>query len=299
VSPSTEEIKATCYSWLRAALENLPNRSCYSASLKPKMQKVSGGVYADSAFGYGSFRELLRDAEEDGIVTLTEAAGGDLVVGLTGEVDPDTAIEIGPGTRIRPDLWRAAIDWAPDLIRVFDRTLGRAVMFPQFPRPDRPDSWDEQRAKVAGDSNRFVPITPISEADTIATMKSFAEGCEEKVGKRLLDALNEDNPASKFTREIRIIPGLAQKWHLVRTRQVAEYLSSWSIENKVSIQFLERYPRRIGESLHAGPAVSAGNRLPTVFDTEGIREAVIAAVRVMPMADVLRLAIPVEFLVGR
>jgi hypothetical protein len=299
VNPNSE-LQAKAFGWLKAALEASPRRASIAAGLKPRIQAISEGQYSDTAFGYGSFRELLKDAASAGIVSLGQTPGGDLDVQLQGEA-AFYSTEISPGSQIRPDLWRAAIDWTPALIRYFDRTLGRAVMFPALPfSAADDDSWAEQRKLVANEPSRFVAIDPISEATTLAFMRSFATTREGDGQKRLLGALDGSNPASAFTREIRLTPGLAQVWHISRARQVAEHLAEWAKKNDVTVEIVEQRPRREGVPTEKGAdALDGRSQEPATIEFDRVRESVIEAVRRMPVSDLLRLPIPIEFLVGR
>jgi hypothetical protein len=304
VEDDFEEVRSHFYGLLAEVVRDahVAGRRCIAASLKPALQRRSNGGFSESRLGFETFRQFLRAAEAQGVITTRPSSGGDVEVALPAAQTSDPTVAgsaqgdpaIGPGQRIRPDLWRAWVEWSTDLARVFDRQTGEARLYPAEERPYEAEAWAALRREMRDNPARFVAIEPTTPEDTLQRMRQFAEEQSDSVRERLVAALGDEQPAARFTALVRSEPELAKAWHFVRAQQIAGAITEWCRRNDVNVDFLEAARPRAGRvpSMERREASSWGSE-------EELRELVLAAVRKMPVGDLLRLPIALEYLVTK
>lgn len=96
-----------------------------------------------------------------------------------------------------------------------------------------------------------------------------------------------------FTRLVRAVSQpVGAAWHRRRQLQVSEAIEAWRREHNLEVEHLvqaQTGERRTGVSTKKMDGI----------EEDEIRARVLAAVERMPLSDVLRLAIPVEYLLAR
>jgi hypothetical protein len=271
-------------------------RPCYSAGLKPAMQ-ARAPEFFEGRLGFSSFREFLRVAEVQGIVQLQRApAGPDVTVLPPGAAPPTQLAPPSPdatqGIRIRNDLWRAFFDWTPGFIRVYDTALGRAILLPEKPNPFQTSDQDRVRADLNREPERFVAIEPIEMDSQREWMEEFAHELPDQELQRIFRlALGSERPIAAFTRAVQADPRLGRLWQRRRAEKVRDEIQRWMEAHQLDVPVEE-------PSSAVDVDTSGDTRVASVEgrDVALLRERLHAAIDRMTYGDLLRLPIPVEYI---
>lgn len=265
-------------------------RKCVAASAKPAFVARVG--FDESAIGYPTFRAMLADAERGGWVTLSYVPSGDVRISPPTDAPaagPTTrtmkpAAQMPPvgrqrplplGTKIRHDFWNAVIKDTETWL--FDQAAD---------------------AVVTGASEQREGMVPLPTADVSvqnAWIQEFLETLDEPrrsaVGAAVLQV---DEPRAKHEVLVSQPAPVRNAWYAWRTRMVLSRLEKWKEEhglNNVELFFVSpvsRPPR----SARTG---RAGGTAPATSDRQ-LRDRVHRAIEHMPTSELLRLPIPIEFL---
>lgn len=261
------------------------------------MQKRSNEGFSEIRLGFPSFRAFLEWAQESGAVRLVPApTGPDIEVLLAAAAAAEAATPAAEAGRvrgrIRPDLWRSFVDWRADWRRVFDRETGEARMFPRDPHEvgDAPQHA-ALRAATADKADRFVEITPISQDAQLAWMREFADAeTDSPLKSELQIALRSDRPAAAFATRLRQSPTCLHRWNRLRELRVAAVIQEWARNHHLDVAVYEERQQQLVER----PRLFA-----ETVDDQTLRQRLHEAVDKMPVAELLRLPIPLEYLISR
>lgn len=270
-------------------------RRTHSAGLKPVMQRRSNEGFSELRLGFTTFRAFLEWAQDAGAVRLVPAASGPDVEVFPAASGPQQIGPAEPGRlrgRIRPDLWRCFVDWRADWRRVFDREAAEARMFPRTPHEvGEAPQHAALRAAVANDPNRFVEITSISQDEQLAWMREFADAeADSPLNAELRAALRTERPAGEFAARLRRTPTALHRWNRWREQRVATVIQEWAQNHQLDLAVYEEPQQRLAE-----PAGLFTERV----DDETLRRRLHEAIDKMPVPDLLRLPIPLEYLISR
>lgn len=203
-------------------------RATRSAGVKPAL----GPDFDHVALGYATFREFLKAAEREGCVRLIARPGmPDVDVVL-----PDAVVASTPDQqRIRPDLWKAFVDWRAGLIRVYDQVLDHAFTLPAVASPGEDRRWPVVRELLRTEPSRFQRIASIEPATVQMWMKDFAQAHEkEDVRAVLLAATQQVRPIAAFTSTARAF-GCLPDWNAWRQRKTAQVIDDWAKKHELSL----------------------------------------------------------------
>jgi hypothetical protein len=276
-------------------------RQPVAAGLKPRLQALSNGDFSEARLGFPSFKYFLEAAEEAGVVELTRTPFDVVALPSKRSDSVVTDVEAGGasqpqtlnGKRIRPDLWRAWVEWSPSLKRFFELSSGRVVFLVDGRAEDEPQSLSSLRQQIAESPERYIPIAPISSETTVYAMRAFAASWDDSTEREaMLAALRPSVPekaAVDFTRFLRVHNRIAAAWHLTRLAQVAESIDEWRRQHKVEVNYLI-------DIAPPSRKVVGHQRAATSLTEGDIRERIASAVQRMPLGDLLRLPIPAEYL---
>lgn len=268
-------------------------KSTRSAGIKPILREKTG--FDEAALGYLTFRGFLEGAQASGFVRLKPALRGPDVEVYPPETDvPEMGIS---RRRIRTDLWDAFVDWTPGFIRVYDRESGRAHRFSEIQTP-RESAWlTDIRNAWLEDPDRFVSISHIPVETTLQWMREFTfDSTEGSNQERLLSALGASRPIRQFTLTVRALD-LFLEWHSKRVQSLEEIIQKWAADHGLTIDIHGAVPGS-AEPLFSSPSATAGPA-PEELTTDELRELVRAALDRMPRADLLRIPLPLEFVIDR
>lgn len=237
-------------------------RVCVGASAKPRL-KSQLPSFDERELGYRSFREFVEAAQTSGFVR-TARRGNDI------ELLPPAAP--GSGERIRPDFWRAVVQVTDAKRRFYDRAADHILELTE----DQP---------VDG---QLIPV-PTADAEVQQQwIDEFLEGLGEDGEALCVKVAAADSLPAKL-REISAEPSVRAKWYRERTRHVADLLQQWASENELAVRLTEPAARR--DARHAARPTGG-----VAYETH-VRERLTRAIQQMPLAELLRLPIPVEYLI--
>ncbi|WP_243226702.1 UPF0158 family protein [Microbacterium sp. CIAB417] len=237
----------------------------------------------DSAFtyrsaGFTSFRHLLADAESRGVVaTRPMASGSDVYVILLGDTEPAApeppASRLEGSVSIHSDLWRAILDWGDGAAYVFERDTSRTL-------PLAPEEHS--------DAKKFVRVPTVSRAEQIQWMAEFAnETSLDAGGAELLSALNADNPARGFSLVLKSRASAGRRWKKYLRERVLERANDWATKNGIPAAALEAQSRDVVDrSAQSARSMSA---------EEDARKRILGLLSRLPLQELLRLRIPIEY----
>lgn len=240
--------------------------------------------FSPAAAGYKSFGRFLNAAESAGVVNLTEP-------GAAGNVDILVALPDGPGSAsaesqvwwVHRDLWRAVLDWSSTDAAVYNRQTRRT------------GNWDEVGHGV--NDPELVPVPRVSRAQHLRWMREFAESAEAS-DAGLKEALENAEPEVHFARLVRGVPRLNRDWSRFMRLRTLELISEWAHSNEIPLWQLKQDVGLPGRKRfdNDGAAAPVTDSPTTGIDADTVRRTVIRAVERMPLSELLRLSIPVEYL---
>lgn len=228
--------------------------------LKNRMIDASGGTFDEQQQGYPSFTAFLRATTRDVVVDwdvrppiaqLTPAARAAIADG-----EPDPRALRSPSRRIRPDLWRAVIDYSSGATHFWDATARTAVHTGPGEEPP-------------ADALRL----PTLEKNEITTWRrEFATGAlqdEPEFQDELERWVEEGLPTAALPQAMR------GRWNRFQTDRVVARLEEWFGEHALAQPELWELP---------------GRQVPP--RPSGLRDVVRKCVDAMTPAELSRLSIP-------
>lgn len=225
--------------------------------------------------GFPSFRALLQDAQERGVITMVAAPkGSDVVVSEAG------GRRVGPratAATLRKDLWDAFVDWNPQANYAFRPASNEVVTLP---------------AGDAGDEHA-IRIPSASREDQLVWMRELMESeTNEAVKAELAAALADEQPTRAFARVLRERAPVARRWkRLLRTRIVSR-ASEWAARQNLSDGVLlpavtTSVPDKLSKSARSANEDAAA------------RDRILAILADLPLSELLQLRIPLEYALRR
>jgi hypothetical protein len=273
--------------------------------VKPEMQRRSEGRFSEAALGFDSFRAFVEAAITAEYVTGSDDSdSGSLLLHVEGvEAQPfKKSRRVGGSKRtrpIRPDLWKAFVDWNPALGRVWDKGEEVALTFGIEAANEDVDN-QERRKFYESHPERFIAIPRITFETQLDWMREYSESLEDKRHARVLLSLlkADEKPANAFVTYLRDHEELSHDWNMLKTAKVRAVIEAWIRDNTLTRDILEG-PAAQGEG--GGPTLSSqpasAEEVTSVAVEDRVRKLVLQAVSRMPLADLLRLKIPVEYMV--
>lgn len=292
---------------LEQAVRNLLDRDKQprAAGVKSEIQRIISGSFDQSAYGYETFREFLDAAAGRGTVVVVEppTRGGDALITLPGRDVPAPAA-IAPTHRrgrIRSDIWRAFTSWETGYERLWDLETGHVLMFPTDPRPLEPQEHQVWRDLAKAEPGRFRAINVIGEDQLTEQMRAFIEALNPTDGAVpiLRAALQQSRPARSFTAAARALPGIAERWKQERFDFTWNSIARWQESNGIKSSIEDTSGRREPPIVQTGRVVRRPADEPSDAAADAIRKRIFAALARMPTSELLRLRVPVEYLIDQ
>lgn len=280
------------------------DRRAIAASLKPALQTRSLGGFSERDLGFEGFRQFLRAAERQGLVTLVPS-GVDLEVRLPGSSESsvqgtgilDLPVESISHNRqeahasIREDFWRAFVDWNPGWKRFYRTDADQAVMFPENPVPLEPKELTTLRTDWKTHPERYLPITPVAQEIHVGWMRAFAHSVKDQVARRALElALSDERPAAAFMRTVRASPRISAEWRAKRLDHVLAVIGTWVRTNGLDVQYTVVRPRYSDSAVGVVPKIDG-------HLSDRVRATFHRAIDKMPLNELLQLRIPAEYII--
>ena len=222
---------------------------------------------------YRTFRELVLDAESRGVVDVS-AGANDLVLKIGEQKKHDSR----RGETLRTDLWRALLDWTNGVVYEYD-----------------PKTCDTRRAG-AEPSEGTVAVPFLSKDERLAWMRTFAAAETGPQAAELNEALRGEDAVASFHRVVRATDSLKRRWNRHLRRHVLEAAHAWARQHGIPDgDILADATARVNE---AAPGESHPPTASTASDEE-IRQRVLGILGAMPLHELLRLHIPLEYSLTR
>jgi hypothetical protein len=230
-----------------------------TAVLKNRLLVMTQGAFKESAFGVHNILEFAELAED--ILTIDKTlATAVLTLKDSQTVAPTPSAPYSVEyQRIRPDLWRAVMDYASGYKYVWDAGKGIA------------------RAQVADDSAEYLLPTLTSEEDS-RWRQDFANGTKDTLEgeiKAKLEAWVEKGLSPRF------LPApLLRRWNEFVQAKIVGRLEEWFKQKHIAP------PEKLTVSVSRTP------RITKEHDIEEIRDLVINCVRLMTQDELMSMALP-------
>ena len=266
------------------------NRQPTAAGLKPILQRRTNRQFSETRLGFANFRAFLDAAEQAGRVRL--ASGSQDVLVLPADEGGPTPSPSRPpsepeSTLLRSDFWRAFNDTRTAWQHWYDKAADKVVTLPIQETPLDSPEVVKLREETNGDTDRYVRIEPVPAATQVDWMRQFLDQRGDAPEISLLrSALETSRPIASFLRSVKSTP-LAGEWHRRRIERTMAAAESWMEQNGLNVKLRRArlHPTRLDVPLR-----------PTgLADETQIRDKIKSAVDRMPLHELLRLAIPVEY----
>src|SRR5215475_2121389 len=207
------------------ALASRLSRWPTASEVRLEIKRQTYGGFDSSGLGYKRFRDFLVDASDRGYIEVDTERSGDFAISVPiGRQDAAEAER-----PVRPDLWKAFVDWTPDLLRFYDLQNDQAVMIPEKPAPFEPERFRVFRDRLKSEPEAFVPIKVIAVHEQLTWMKRFAADVSDPGLRKLLDAAFEnEKPVKSFLTVLRAAaPDQLQRWYGVLRQEVRRVIEQW------------------------------------------------------------------------
>lgn len=276
-------------------------RTTMAAGVKPQIQRRSPG-FDEQQLGFEKFSEFLQYAAQQGAVELDRSRGQPVVL-LPGSaarqprVVPGRLGSVRRRPHIRRDLWEAFTNWGDYWRRAWDKERQIAVRVQLSPAEGEDASTTSLRTLLDEQSDRFVAIDGISEAEQVEWMREFAEAQGGRMGLLLRYAVKEEErKAHAFSQAAREEPAVYARWMDMRVQKVLDAIEAWKLEHGINVDPCEAAPR--GDESEPIAAIRASDE-PLVADMNEsqLRDLVRAAVERMTYSELLGLPIQLQHVV--
>jgi hypothetical protein len=235
-----------------------------------------GSAFDEKAYGFGSFRRFLEEAERRGLVIISPAATGpDVDVAVSTQARTALAAKSTPagGSWVRSDLWHAFVHWDAGTRRFWDSTR-RAII-------ERNPTEVEAVAEEG-----LVPIQAITAEEVKGWMRDFAATVPDTVKSALLESLDDASPFRRF-RQVTDDLQRTREWRRYMQTSVAGAIRAWVTENDLDLNIYET------RAVERPDSPTASARPST---EEDIRKTVQNYVIRMTLPELLAIPVPVRLL---
>lgn len=267
------------FATLRAAVESIEARNSTpaAAGVSARMRQLDP-EFSPSSSGYTNFRSLLHAAEAAGIVHL-DSTSADLIV--RSQSAPMSTVPRGssPHLWLRDDLWRALTDRTG---AEYAYSTSQGVTCPVGPSGLR-----------AGE----IRVPSIADPTMFEWMHEFARNESGEDRARLEAVLTSSDALDAFAEAVRRPAPLARRWRRAFRSQATAVLERWATENGLTLTSLAAPATQSQHATSSGssPGVDALDGA----DEAALRKKILDVLAAMPLGELLRLPIPVEYVLRR
>lgn len=248
-----------------AEIEN-EDKSPTAAGVSARIRQFLPG-FTPLAAGFSTFREITQAAEAAGLITTTRTPSDYILATVQAE---DFR-----GATLRRDLWRAIQDWTEGATYAFGRS--------------------SKKTEPLGDSlpADSVKVPSVEKATTVSWMREFVGTQRGSIAGDLEAALQEDDPVAGFLRVTRENESIKRRWSKFLRTCVLETAVSWAAANNI--------PRADIFASAAKPASPLRHSQEPVAKEEDsdARRRVLTILESMPLHELLRLPVPLEYALKR
>lgn len=291
VAASTVDSSDSPMELLRSTVENLERQgsSTFAAGVASRMRQTDPAFDLKN-YGFKSFKAFLERAAADGVVKVVRPPGAsDLAVSSVGGSATPLAESVpAAGRYLRRDVWSA-----------LTRTGGPSLW------------WCRETGELVGPLNEepanagsWVELAPLPRDEVIGWMQDFVATLDDpERAMKLNHTLKTASGYESFTTQVRGHQGTARKWGRFYRDHVMRHAFTWADANSVPREnVLQPAGRHPAASSPDTPSQSRSATIPASTTDAAhyerrVRAAVASAVERMPLADLLRLPIPAEYLI--
>jgi hypothetical protein len=222
--------------------------------------------------GFQKFGDLLRELERQGSIRTGLDSKNVLAIWF-----PETSPPKGPFRPLRDDVWRSFVARRPEGNRYFNRSTGQVMLGLDSP-PSLSDHW--------------IQISPLS--DDVQKKWATEFLAKENISDPVLAQSLETEPwYYHFGLAIdNYSADLSRKWKRWRSEGVLAYVHEWTVGNGISPSAVYQDFQDRQQPLPPAQIQSAS---PPSGEPDA-RNAVLSAIAMMPLEDLLRLPVPSKFL---
>lgn len=240
------------------------DRKTAAAGVSARMRQLDPS-FDPQAAGYASFRKLVAAAEARGVIEVLEAES-DIAIR---SVAPAAA---APATRLDDDLWRAFVQWNLPAQLYFDRVTKQVVSGLTEPE-------------------RGVAIPSVSREEQTVWMREFVESLGQGEQRdKLHELISGRGDIRAFFTLLRDDRPTSEGWRNFLRRRVLERATTWAHENGIPIGDLDQGVRSTSQSPRTAVAAKDSGSAD-----ELLRQSVLTVLGKMPLSELLRLPIPLEY----
>lgn len=198
-----------------------------ASQARMRMGELSYGGFSLSRVGFRRFRDLVDLAASQGLLVVDSRPAGDI------RIAPPAAAG-GPESQdpaFNSAVWRAMVDWRPNMLRVWDTQDRRAQFIPEQPVPLEPERFASVRSEILASEDRFLQLPHLTFSDQLQLLREFAAS-ESLTGDQaqLLDAaLGSNRPIQRGLQLLRDLDESASKrWSDILRAAVSHRLEEWA-----------------------------------------------------------------------
>lgn len=211
------------------ALNDEDGQDPTASQVRLRMGELSYGGFSLNRVGIRRFRDLVDLAASEGLVVVDTRPAGDIRISPPSDADsPDS-----PDLAFNGAIWRAMVDWRPNMLRVWDTRDRRARFIPEHPVPLEPERFASVRNEILGNEDRFLHLPHLTSADQLQLLREFAAG--EALGgdqrQLLAAALASSRPIQRGLQILRDLDESAsRRWSDLLRSSVRQRLATWAAE---------------------------------------------------------------------
>ncbi|WP_226531968.1 hypothetical protein [Microbacterium paraoxydans] len=220
--------------------------------------------FSVSATEFKTFRDLTQAAEEVGVITAARTSS-DYVLSLVRSDD-------FRGETLLPDLWRAIQDWTEGVKYAFNRVT----------RKTEPVGASLPAGTVA--------VPSVDKTTNTQWKRDFAATQHGDIAAKLEAALGEEDPVAGFLRIAKDNDSVKRRWRKYLRSRVLDTAVTWATANGI--------PRSDIFTTPVAPPAAQPTAVETSND-EDARRRVLDILSAMPLHELLRLPIPLEYALKR
>lgn len=259
-------------------------------------RRTNGAVLADAIrekfpefsyqqVGLERLSDAVRVAEQRGLVIRhRDVSHLEISPGSKSDLPPGSAVATQASTplpRVRPEIWRAFVFVPKGNVCFFERSNGNVLVV-----------RDSDSARIASteEDGRYIRLSPIPVDTQQGWMEDFTRGHEDLSFDEA--PIRDGNWWLRFSAWLRGIDTvLEREWSRTRTSKVLEYLRGWASSENIPLGNLlspEQAVRPTCRPERSSEIVTS--------DSAMLRDAVLAAVREMPLEQLEDIAIPIRYI---
>jgi hypothetical protein len=250
-------------------------RATKAAGVSARMRRMDPAFSMDRT-PFSSFRNVIEAAVARNLVSAERGASDFELRPVSSDSSATVPSASTARTTLRPDLWRALLDWTPNVRHGFNRVSKITISV----------------GETLPDDTVLVPS--VSRDERVSWMTSFTdEEADLAIKSSLADGLVSEDPAAGFMAAVRTSITLQRRWKRVLRAKILARAEQWAAENTIPQDDIYVASR---PSI-PGPVAASPSPSPSAGDdgSDDTRERILALLSTLPLHELLKLRIPLEY----